>query len=62
MGGVNEEVHAALCIYKIGKLFRANLENTSCFLGVAYPPNRFVEKSAHECKHSSPFFDKSAWL
>ena len=21
-------------------LFRANLENTVCFLGVAYPPNR----------------------
>ena len=25
------------------KLFRANLENTACFLGEAYPPNRFIK-------------------
>ena len=49
-------------IFKINELFRANRENTSYFLNVAYPPNRFVQKSVHECKHSSPFFDKSAWL
>ena len=26
-----------------GELFRANLENTLCFLGVAYPPNKILK-------------------
>ena len=33
-------------------LFRANLENCR-FLGVAYPPNIFLQLNVHECKHSS---------
>ena len=42
--------------------FRSCLENTSCFLGVAYPPNRFDHQITPECKHSSLFSLKSAWL
>ena len=33
-------------------LFRANLENCR-FLGLAYPPNIFLQLNVHECKHSS---------
>jgi hypothetical protein len=31
------------------------LENTTCFLGVAYPPHKLDKKYAYECKHSTLF-------
>ena len=41
---------------------QSHLQNATHFVGLAYPPNRFQDKSAHSCKHDSHFALKPAWL